>query len=86
MVQLTINTEAGPKQMHGFGYKPAELSAVEMHLQLPGVVIAELRYFLYKHLVYWNNLNIVYWNTYYGNIFKSEIVSSSDFVGFRKQW
>lgn len=34
MVQLTINTEAGPKQMHGFGYKPAELSAVEMHLQL----------------------------------------------------
>lgn len=46
MVQLTINTEAGPKQMHGFGYKPAELSVVEMHLQLPAVVTAELGYFL----------------------------------------
>lgn len=46
MDQLTINTEAGPKQMHGFGSKAAELRAVEMHLQLPGVVIAELWYFL----------------------------------------
>lgn len=42
MVQLNINTEAGPKQMHGFGYKTAELSVVEMHLQLAGAVIAEL--------------------------------------------
>lgn len=42
MVQLTINTEAGPKQMQGFGRKPAELSVMEMHLQLPGVVSAEL--------------------------------------------
>lgn len=42
MVQLTINTEAAPKERQGFGYKPAELSVVEMHLQLPGVVIAEL--------------------------------------------
>lgn len=42
MGQLNVNTETGPKKMHGFGYQPAELSVVEMHLQLTGVVIAEL--------------------------------------------